>query len=37
MIVYIDTNVIIDLLAKREPFYDDAYNLFTKIKNDKFN
>lgn len=36
MIIYIDTNVIIDLLAKREQFYEDAYNLFTEIKKDKF-
>lgn len=27
--VFVDTNVIIDLLAKREPFYKDAQNLFT--------
>ena len=35
MIVYIDTNIIIDLLAKREPFYKDAYNLFKKIAKEK--
>lgn len=34
MIVYIDTNVIIDLLAEREPFYDDAFNLFYQIAKD---
>lgn len=36
MRIYIDTNVIIDLLAKREPFYTDAYDLFLQIaeKND---
>ena len=27
--VFVDTNVIIDLLAKREPFYKDAQDLFT--------
>lgn len=28
--VFVDTNVIIDLLAKREPFYKDAQDLFTR-------
>ena len=27
--VFIDTNIIIDLLAEREPFYKDAQDLFT--------
>jgi predicted nucleic acid-binding protein len=27
--VFVDTNIIIDLLAKREPFYKDAQVLFT--------
>jgi predicted nucleic acid-binding protein len=27
--VFVDTNVVIDLLAKREPFYKDAQDLFT--------
>lgn len=27
--VFVDTNIIIDLLAKREPFYKDAQDLFT--------
>lgn len=27
--LFIDTNIIIDLLAKREPFYDEAAVLFT--------
>jgi len=27
--VFVDTNVIIDLLAKRDPFYKDAQDLFT--------
>ena len=27
--VFVDTNVVIDLLAKRQPFYIDAQNLFT--------
>ena len=35
MIIYVDTNVIIDLLAKREPFYENAYKLFEIIANEK--
>lgn len=27
--VFVDTNIIIDLLARREPFYKDAQDLFT--------
>ncbi|MFN3907720.1 MAG: type II toxin-antitoxin system VapC family toxin [Flavobacterium sp.] len=27
--VFVDTNIIIDLLAKREPFFKDAQELFT--------
>src|SRR5690606_3956590 len=27
--VFVDTNIIIDLLAKREPFFNDAQDLFT--------
>ena len=27
--LFIDTNIVLDLLAKREPFYDDAAKLFT--------
>jgi predicted nucleic acid-binding protein len=27
--IFVDTNIIIDLLAKREPFYKDAQDLFT--------
>ena len=27
--IFIDTNIVIDLLAKREPFYRDAQDLFT--------
>jgi predicted nucleic acid-binding protein len=27
--VFVDTNVLIDLLAKRQPFYDEAAKLFT--------
>lgn len=27
--VFVDTNVVIDLLAKRQPFYRDAQELFT--------
>lgn len=28
--VFVDTNIVIDLLAKREPFYKDAQALFTR-------
>ena len=34
MRIYIDTNVIIDFLAQREPFYKDALELFTRIAED---
>ena len=27
--VFVDTNIVIDLLAKREPFYKEAQDLFT--------
>ena len=27
--VFVDANIVIDLLAKREPFYKDAQDLFT--------
>ncbi len=27
--LFIDTNIVIDILAKREPFYDDAAKLFS--------
>jgi predicted nucleic acid-binding protein len=27
--IFVDTNIIIDLLAQREPFYKDAQDLFT--------
>ena len=27
--IFIDTNIVIDLLAKREPFYKEAQDLFT--------
>jgi predicted nucleic acid-binding protein len=27
--LYIDTNIVLDLLGKREPFYDDAAKLFS--------
>ena len=29
MKVFLDTNIVIDLLDKREPFYIDAVELFT--------
>jgi predicted nucleic acid-binding protein len=27
--IFVDTNIVIDLLAKREPFYEEAQDLFT--------
>jgi predicted nucleic acid-binding protein len=27
--LFLDTNIVIDLLARREPFYEEAANLFT--------
>ncbi|MDD4192993.1 MAG: PIN domain-containing protein [Mangrovibacterium sp.] len=27
--IFIDTNIVIDLLSRREPFYNDAANLFS--------
>jgi predicted nucleic acid-binding protein len=27
--LFIDTNIIIDLLSRREPFYDDSADLFS--------
>mgnify|MGYP000432143502 CR=1 FL=1 len=27
--VFVDTNIVIDLLAKREPYYKEAQDLFT--------
>jgi len=33
--IFIDTDIIIDLFAKREPFYDDAAKLFTIIDSGK--
>lgn len=27
--IYIDTNIVIDLLSRREPFYEEAANLFS--------
>ena len=27
--IFVDTNIVIDLLAKREPFYKEAQDLFT--------
>lgn len=27
--IFLDTNVVIDLLAKRQPFYNEAANLFS--------
>jgi predicted nucleic acid-binding protein len=33
--VFVDTNIVIDLLAKREPFYKDAQALFTRADKDE--
>lgn len=30
MKILVDTNVIIDILCKREPFFDDSYNALNK-------
>lgn len=35
--ILLDTNIIIDLLAKREPFYNDAARLFSLADNEKIN
>lgn len=35
MNIYVDTCVIIDFLSKREPFYQDAYELFCEIAKDE--
>jgi len=35
--LFIDTNIIIDLLAQREPFYDEAAILFTLADKRKVN
>lgn len=29
--IFVDTNVIVDLLAKREPFYDNAAKIFSLV------
>ena len=31
--LFLDTNIVIDLLAKREPFYNDAVRIFTMAYN----
>lgn len=31
MRIYVDTNVILDFLMKRQPFFDDAYKLFSEL------
>ena len=33
--VFVDTNIVIDLLAKREPYYKDAQALFTRADKDE--
>ena len=33
--VFLDTNIVIDLLDKREPFYREAISLFTLAYNKK--
>lgn len=35
--ILLDTNIIIDLLAKREPFYNDAARLFSLADKEKLN
>lgn len=35
--VFVDTNIVIDLLAKREPYYKDAQALFTRADNGEIN
>ncbi|MFC3416387.1 type II toxin-antitoxin system VapC family toxin [Algoriphagus hitonicola] len=32
--IFLDTNVVIDLLAKREPFYEDAKSFFLLAQNE---
>lgn len=32
-VVFVDTDVILDLLKRREPFYDDAAEIFTRSDN----
>ena len=34
--IFLDTNIVIDYLAKREPFAEDAYQLFSKGKAGKY-
>ena len=31
MIVYFDTNVVVDVLLKREPFFEDSFKALSKI------
>ena len=33
--LFLDTNIVVDLLAKREPFYNDAVRLFSMAYNKK--
>lgn len=35
--VFVDTNIVIDLLAKREPYYKDAQALFTRADSGEIN
>ena len=35
--LFIDTNIVIDLLAKREPFYEEAAKLFSLADKNKIN
>jgi predicted nucleic acid-binding protein len=37
MTLFVDTNVLIDLIYKREPFYKDAAILFSLAENKKIN
>jgi predicted nucleic acid-binding protein len=33
--IFVDTNIVVDMLAKREPFFDEAANLFSLADNNK--
>ena len=37
MNVFLDTNVVIDFMGKREGFFDDAAAIFTMIEDKKIN
>lgn len=37
MLVLIDTNVVLDILAKREPFYESSYDVLSLCASKKIN